>query len=43
MMFEADGIKVVYPLDLYVGPRYTEPVEKNMESYDLDQLCTITA
>jgi hypothetical protein len=25
MTFEADGIKVVQPLDRYVGPRYTEP------------------
>jgi len=38
MMFEANGIKVVYPLDLYLGPRCTEPVENNMESKDLDQL-----
>jgi hypothetical protein len=42
MMFEANGIKVVQPLDLYLGPRYTEMVENNMESYALDQLYTIT-
>jgi hypothetical protein len=38
MTFEADGIKVVQPLDPYVGPRYTEPIESNMEGEDLDQL-----
>ena len=32
MMFEADGIKVFQPLDPYLGPRYTEPVDNNMES-----------
>jgi hypothetical protein len=42
MTFEADRIKVVHPLDRYLGPRYTEPVENNMESYALDQLYTIT-
>jgi hypothetical protein len=31
MTFEADRIKVVQPLDLYVGPRYTEPMDNNME------------
>jgi hypothetical protein len=31
MTFEADGIKVVQPLDLYVSPSYTEPMENNME------------
>jgi hypothetical protein len=42
MIFEVDGIKVVHPLDPYLGPRYTKPVEKNMESDVLDQLYTIT-
>jgi hypothetical protein len=32
MTFEADGIKVVHPLDLYLGSRYTKPVDNNMES-----------
>jgi hypothetical protein len=41
MTFEADGINLVQPLDPYLGPRYTEPVENNMELYALDQLCTI--
>jgi hypothetical protein len=38
MTFEVDRIKVVHPLDPYVGPRYTEPTENNMEGEDLDQL-----
>jgi hypothetical protein len=28
MTFEAEGIKVVQPLDPYVGPRYMDPTEK---------------
>ena len=36
MTFEARGIKVVQPLDPYVGPRYTKPTENNMEGEDLD-------
>ena len=43
MTFEADGIKVVQPLDPYVGHRYTEPMENNMEGEDLDQLYTVTS
>jgi hypothetical protein len=43
MTFEADGIKVVHPLDPYVGPRYMEPTDNNMEGGDLDQLYVITA
>jgi hypothetical protein len=43
MNFEATGIKVVQPLDPYVGPRYKEPTKNNMEGEDLDQLYTITA
>jgi hypothetical protein len=39
--FEVDGIKVVQPLDSYVGPIYTKPTDKNMEGEDLDQLYTI--
>ena len=36
MTFEAKGIKVVQPLDPYVGPRYTEPTNNNMEGEYLD-------
>jgi hypothetical protein len=43
VMFEVDGIKVVQPLDLYLGPRYTKPVENNMEADALDQLYNIIA
>jgi hypothetical protein len=41
MTFEADGIKVVQPLDPYVGPKYIEPIDNNMEREDLDQLHTV--
>jgi hypothetical protein len=43
MTFEAEGIKVVQPLDPYVGPRYKEPTDDNMEGEDLDQLYIVTA
>jgi hypothetical protein len=41
--FEVEGIKLVQPLDPYVGPRYIEPIDNNMEGEYLDQLYTITA
>jgi hypothetical protein len=41
MTFEVEGIKVVQPLDPYVGPRYTEPTDNNMEGEYLDQLYTV--
>jgi hypothetical protein len=43
MKFEEDGIKVVHPLDPYLGPRYIEPVDHNMDSEALDQLYIVTA
>jgi hypothetical protein len=43
MTFEADGIKVVQPLDPCLGPRYIEPVDHNTKSEALDQLYTIIA
>jgi hypothetical protein len=43
MTFEAEGIKVVQPLDPYVGLRYTEPTYNNMEGEDLDHLYTVIA
>jgi hypothetical protein len=42
MTFEDDGIKVVQPLNPYVGPRYIEPTENNMEGENLDQLYIVT-
>jgi hypothetical protein len=42
MTFEAEGIKVVQPLDPYVGPIYIETTYNNMEGEDLDQLYTVT-
>jgi hypothetical protein len=41
MTFDADEIKVVQPMDLYVGPRYMEPTYNNMEGEELDQLYTV--
>ena len=43
MTFEAEGIKVVQPLDPYVGPRNTKPTYNNMEGEELDELYTVTA
>lgn len=40
--FEANGIKVVQPLDPCLGPRYIEPVDHNMESDALDKLYIVT-
>jgi len=42
MNFEAKGIKVVQPLDPYVGPKYIEPTDNNMEGEGLDQLYNVT-
>jgi hypothetical protein len=42
MTFEADGIKIVQPLDPYVGPIYKEPMDNNIEGEHLDQLYTVT-
>jgi hypothetical protein len=36
MMFEVDGIKLVHPLDPYLGPRYTKTIHNNMESDLID-------
>jgi hypothetical protein len=42
MTFEGDRIKVVQPLDPYVGPQYTETMENNMEGENIDQLYIVT-
>jgi hypothetical protein len=42
MTFEADGMKVTQPLDPYWGPRFTDPVLRNMENDTLDHLYTLT-
>ena len=42
MTFEVDRIKVVQPMDSYVGLQYMKPTENNMEGEDLDQLYTVT-
>ena len=38
MTFEADGTRVVQPLDPYKGPRYTEPIDDTFEEDMLDQI-----
>jgi hypothetical protein len=38
MIFETEGVKLFQPLDPYMGPRYIEAVDNNMESEVLDQL-----
>lgn len=43
MIFEADGIRVIQPLDPYQGPRFTEPTDDRDEPGALDQLYTLTA
>jgi hypothetical protein len=42
MTFEEDGIKVVQPLDPYEVPRYTDPMNNNMEGENLNQLYDVT-
>jgi hypothetical protein len=43
MTFEAEGIKVVQPLDPYVGLRYKKPIENNLQGEYLDQLYIVMA
>jgi hypothetical protein len=31
MTFEVDRVKVIHPLDPYMGDKYTNPVDNNME------------
>jgi hypothetical protein len=42
MTFESDGLKFAQPLDLYQGPRYSDPVDESMEHDVMDQLYTMT-
>lgn len=42
MIFEAEGKRVIQPLDPYQGPRFTEPVDDRDEPGVLDQLYTLT-
>lgn len=43
MTFEADGTRVVQPLDPYKGPRYTEPIDDTFEEDMLDQISNTIA
>jgi hypothetical protein len=42
MTFKVDGLKVVQPLDPYLGPRYTKPSKDNMDPDFLDHMYTMT-
>jgi hypothetical protein len=42
MTFKSDDMKVVKPLDSYLGPCYIEPSEENMEHDVLDHLYIVT-
>jgi len=41
MIFEAEGMRVIQPLDPYQGPRFTEPVDDRDEPGMLDHLYTL--
>nr|KUM49186.1 hypothetical protein ABT39_MTgene3735 [Picea glauca] len=43
MTFEADGTRVIQPLDPYQGPRYTEPADDALERDVMDQISNMTA
>jgi len=43
MTFEADGTRVVQPLDPSQGTRYSEPAEDQMEGPILEQIYQMTA
>jgi len=42
MTFKVDGMKVVKPLDSFLGPQCTEPSKDNMEPDLLDHLYIVT-
>ena len=42
-ILEVDRLRVIQPLDPYLGPRFTELVDDKDESGGLDQLYTVTA
>lgn len=42
MIFELEGVRVIQPLNLYQGPRFTEPVDNKEDPGMLDQLYRLT-
>jgi hypothetical protein len=43
MMFEGDGLRVIAPLDLDEGPRYTEPIREEDRIYELENIYKLIA
>ena len=43
MSFEGNGIRVIGPLDLALGPRYTELVTAEEEAHNIDVVYKLTA
>jgi hypothetical protein len=43
MTFEKDGLRFIAPLDLYEGPRYTEPIKKEDHTFELENIYKLTA
>jgi hypothetical protein len=42
MTFEGNGLKVIAPLDLDEGCRYTEPIKEEDYAYDLENIYKLT-
>jgi hypothetical protein len=43
MTFEGDGLRVIAPLDLDEGHRYTEPIREEDPAYELENIYKLTA
>jgi hypothetical protein len=42
MTFEGNGLKVITPLDLDEGRKYTEPIREENHSYELENIYKLT-
>jgi hypothetical protein len=42
MTFERDGLRVIAPLDLDEGQRYTEPIREEDHAYKLENIYKLT-
>ena len=43
MTFEGHNIQIIMPLDLSMGPRYTEPIRIEEEARDIDDFYKVTS
>ena len=43
MSFEGDGLRVITPLDLDEGERYTKPIREEDRTYELEKIYKLTA